>query len=194
MSNRQHYTVFNELLNRYDSLFISVIRRHFPKGNDAEDIYQDFLIHLFILIETHYESALDLLHTSSWLKAVVSNFCKSVLRKKNAKKTIKFTKDGFLAEYLDQYSDVDESNGFIFDLSENPDAYTVMTNMLSLLSKQDALVLKMKYYYGKSSLDISRKLNISHVDVKIARLKSKIIKLTGVKNLEHHMGYFENRP
>ena len=99
-----------------------------------------------------------------------------------------------MAEYLDQYSDVDESNGFIFDLSENPDAYTVMTNMLSLLSKRDALVLKMKYYYGKSSLDISRKLNISHVDVKIARLKSKIIKLTGVKNLEHLMGYFESRP
>ena len=193
MRNKQHYTVFNEILNRYESLFISVIRKHFPNGQDIEDVDQEFLIHLFILIETRYEKSLDLLNTSAWLKAVVSNFCKSLLRKKNAKKSIKYNKDGFLAEHLDHYSESNESQSVIFDFSGKNDSYAVMLKVLALLSKQDALLLKMKYYYGKSSVDISHKLNLAHVDVKISRLKSKILKLTGIKNIEELLLYFDHK-
>ena len=91
MSQKEHHTVFNELLNRYDSLFVSVIGKHFPIREEAQDVYQDFLIHLLFLVESNYQSDLDLLNTASWLKAVVSNYCKSALRKRSAKKKIQFS-------------------------------------------------------------------------------------------------------
>jgi RNA polymerase sigma factor (sigma-70 family) len=184
MRNKHHHTVFNELLNRYDTLFVSVIRKHFPSGHDAEDIYQDFLIHLLLLVESQYEQDLDLLNTASWLKAVVSNYCKSVLRKKNAKKTIKYDKDGYLGKHLESYTEFDHRQAEFVLNPDHEDSFSLMKKLLELLSKEDALVLKMKYYYGKSSIEISNILRIDHVDVKISRLKSKLMKLTGSNNIE----------
>jgi DNA-directed RNA polymerase specialized sigma subunit len=42
------------------------------------------------------------------------------------------------------------------------------------ISRRDVLMLKMKYYYGKSSKYISEKLNISHVNMQIKRIKEQI--------------------
>ena len=190
MSQREHHTVFNELLNRYDSLFISVIGRHFPVRQEAQDVYQDFLIHLLFLVESNYQSDLDLLNTASWLKAVVSNYCKSALRKKNAKKKIQFAKDEFTALDLENYSEKDDSINFTLNPKTFNDPVDAMYHLLGLLPKKDALILKMKYFYGKSSIEIAQRLKTKHVDVRISRLKSRLIKLSGVKSLEE---FFENK-
>ena len=189
MSQREHHTVFNELLNRYDSLFLSVIGRHFPIRQEAQDIYQDFLIHLFFLVESNYQSDLDLLNTASWLKAVVSNYCKSALRKKNAKKKIQFAKEEFTTLNLENYSEKDDSIAFTLNPTFK-DPVDAMYHLLGLLPKKDALILKMKYFYGKSSIEIAQRLKTKHVDVRISRLKSRLIKLSGVKSLEE---FFENK-
>ena len=190
MSQREHHTVFNELLNRYDSLFISVIGRHFPVRQEAQDVYQDFLIHLLFLVESNYQSDLDLLNTASWLKAVVSNYCKSALRKKNAKKKIQFAKDEFTALDLENYSEKDDSINFTLNPETFNDSVDAMHHLLGLLPKKDALILKMKYFYGKSSIEIAQRLKTKHIDVRISRLKSRLIKLSGVKSLEE---FFENK-
>tara|TARA_B100000575_G_scaffold79763_1_gene62479 strand:+ start:196 stop:777 length:582 start_codon:yes stop_codon:yes gene_type:complete len=190
MSQREHHTVFNELLNRYDSLFISVIGRHFPVRQEAQDVYQDFLIHLLFLVESNYQSDLDLLNTASWLKAVVSNYCKSALRKKNAKKKIQFAKDEFTALDLENYSEKDDSINFTLNPETFNDPVDAMYHLLGLLPKKDALILKMKYFYGKSSIEIAQRLKTKHIDVRISRLKSRLVKLSGVKSLEE---FFENK-
>ena len=190
MSQREHHTVFNELLNRYDSLFISVIGRHFPVRQEAQDVYQDFLIHLLFLVESNYQSDLDLLNTASWLKAVVSNYCKSALRKKNAKKKIQFAKEEFTTLDLENYSEKDDSIEFTLNPKTFKDPVDAMYHLLGLLPKKDALILKMKYFYGKSSIEIAQRLKTKHVDVRISRLKSRLIKLSGVKSLEE---FFENK-
>ena len=190
MSQGEHHTVFNELLNRYDSLFISVIGRHFPVRQEAQDVYQDFLIHLLFLVESNYQSDLDLLNTASWLKAVVSNYCKSALRKKNAKKKIQFAKDEFTALDLENYSEKDDSINFTLNPETFNDPVDAMYHLLGLLPKKDALILKMKYFYGKSSIEIAQRLKTKHIDVRISRLKSRLIKLSGVKSLEE---FFENK-
>ena len=190
MSQGEHHTVFNELLNRYDSLFISVIGRHFPVRQEAQDVYQDFLIHLLFLVESNYQSDLDLLNTASWLKAVVSNYCKSALRKKNAKKKIQFAKDEFTALDLENYSEKDDSINFTLNPETFNDPVDAVYHLLGLLPKKDALILKMKYFYGKSSIEIAQRLKTKHVDVRISRLKSRLIKLSGVKSLEE---FFENK-
>ena len=190
MSQREHHTVFNELLNRYDSLFISVIGRHFPVRQEAQDVYQDFLIHLLFLVESNYQSDLDLLNTASWLKAVVSNYCKSALRKKHAKKKIQFAKDEFTALDLENYSEKDDSINFTLNPETFNDPVDAMYHLLGLLPKKDALILKMKYFYGKSSIEIAQRLKTKHIDVRISRLKSRLIKLSRVKSLEE---FFENK-
>lgn len=184
MKYHLHHSLFNEILNRYDIMFVSVIRSHFNNTEDQKDIYQDFSIHLFMLIESQYSKSIDLLHTASWLKAVVANFCKSQLRKKNAKRKIKFSADGFMTTHLEQYSDGLDSNSPIFDFSGDVNSFEIMKSVLKLVSRQEALMLKMKYYYNKPSVYISRKLNVTHVDVKIGRLKKRIKRLTGIENIE----------
>lgn len=189
MSQKEHHTVFNELLNRYDSLFVSVIGKHFPVRQEAQDVYQDFLIHLLFLVESNYESDLDLLNTASWLKAVVSNYCKSALRKRNAKRKVQFAHDGFTALSLENYSEKDDSIEFILNPKAPEDPVAAMNHLLGLLSKKDSLILKMKYFYGKSSIEIGRRLKTNHIDVRISRLKLRLFKLTGAKSLEE---FFQN--
>jgi RNA polymerase sigma factor (sigma-70 family) len=189
MSQRDHHTVFNELLNRYDSLFVSVIGKHFRARQEAQDVYQDFLIHLLFLVESNYESDLDILNTASWLKAVVSNYCKSALRKRHAKRRIQFTQDGFTSLSLENYSDKDDSIELILNPKVSEDPVAAMNHLLGLLSKKDALILKMKYFYGKSSIEIARRLKTKHIDVRISRLKLRLIKLSGANSMEE---FFQN--
>ena len=174
MNYHHHHSLFNEIMNRYDLMFVSVIRSHFNNTEDQKDTYQEFSIHLFMLIEAQYSKSIDLLHTATWLKAVVANFCKSQLRKKNAKRKIKYSADGFMTTHLEQYSEGLDVDSPIFDFSGDVNSYEIMQSVLKLVSRQEALMLKMKYYYNKPSTYISRKLNVTHVDVKIGRLKKRI--------------------
>ena len=193
MSHRKHHTVFNELLNRYDTLFISVVGKHFKNKEEAQDVYQDFLMHLLMLVETHYEDSLDLINTASWLKAVVSNFCKSAIRQKNAKRKIKIDRAGFSALHIENYSLPEETSPFVIKNEQGQqviDMADVIKHLLGLLSKKDALTLKMKYYYGKSSSLIGKKLNIKHVDVKISRIKASLVKRSGIEKLRDLEPFF----
>ena len=178
-------------MNRYDLMFVSVIRSHFKNQEDQKDIYQEFSIHLFMLIEAQYSKSIDLLHTATWLKAVISNFCKSQIRKKNAKRKIKFSSDGFITTHLEQFSEDSDSDTPLFDFSGDVNSYEIMKSVLKLVSRQEAMMLKMKYYYNKPSTYISRKLNVTHVDVKIGRLKKRIQRLTGIKNIEELLEKYE---
>lgn len=191
MNYRHHHSLFNEIMNRYDLMFVSVIRSHFKSLEDQKDIYQEFSIHLFMLIEAQYSKSIDLLHTATWLKAVISNFCKSQIRKKNAKRKIKFSSDGFITTHLEQFSEDSDVDTPLFDFSGDVNSYEIMKSVLKLVSRQEAMMLKMKYYYNKPSTYISRKLNVTHVDVKIGRLKKRIQRLTGINNIEELLEKYE---
>ena len=191
MNYRHHHSLFNEIMNRYDLMFVSVIRSNFKSLEDQKDIYQEFSIHLFMLIEAQYSKSIDLLHTATWLKAVISNFCKSQIRKKNAKRKIKFSSDGFITTHLEQFSEDSNVDTPLFDFSGDVNSYEIMKSVLKLVSRQEAMMLKMKYYYNKPSTYISRKLNVTHVDVKIGRLKKRIQRLTGINNIEELLEKYE---
>ena len=61
MDHRVYHSLFNEIMNRYDAMFVSVIRSHFTNIEDQKDVYQEFSIHLFMLIESKYSKSIDLL-------------------------------------------------------------------------------------------------------------------------------------
>ena len=83
----------------------------------------------------------------------MSNYCKSALRKRNAKRKIQFAHEGFTSLSLENYSDEDDSIEFILNPKAPEDPIAAMNHLLGLLSKKDALILKMKNFYGKSSIE-----------------------------------------
>lgn len=179
--------IFTEILNRYQNFFIQQIRLKF-EGDDVKDVFQDFCIHLYTLVQNKYSTDIDLFSSKAWLKTVVSNFAISVLRKKNKKRAIKFISEEKTEFIRSNYSL--DSDGADFKQGE-PDFNEAMNNALSHLNKREALILKMKYFYGKSSASISRLLNVAHVDVTIGRLKQRIVKKTGIADLDIWLGKFD---
>jgi RNA polymerase sigma factor (sigma-70 family) len=152
------------------------------EGEEVNDVYQEFCIHLYQILSTKYTTEIDLFNTRSWLKAVVSNYSISMLRKKNKKRKVNLVSEEKTAIARANYSDdsynTDRPKG-------EPDYFHAMSVVLAHLSKRDALMLKLKYYYGVPSARISRILNVSHVDVTIGRLKQRIIKKSGIKDLDN---------
>lgn len=181
VDKQQIDVIFTELLNRYQGFFLHQIRLKF-EGEEVNDVYQEFCIHLYQILSTKYTTDIDLFNTRSWLKAVVSNYSISMLRKKNKKRKVNLVSEEKTAIARANYSDdsynTDRPKG-------EPDYFHAMSDVLAHLSKRDALMLKLKYYYGVPSARISRILNVSHVDVTIGRLKQRIIKKSGIKDLDN---------
>jgi RNA polymerase sigma factor (sigma-70 family) len=177
MNSQLQEIVFNELKNRYDRFIIYVIREYF-KGEDVRDMYQEVSIHLYNKIGDLYDDHPDLFSTRSWIRSVVGNFCVSELRRRKGKKKIQLVFDDTSVNNSGEFEE------FHSDIDKNEDLNAAISDFLKNLSKRDALMLKMKYYYGKSTTYISRKMNETHVSVYIGRLKERLIKRTGISNLE----------
>ena len=179
MNKNIQEVIFNELNSRYSRLFYKIILDFFQDIDDAKDVYQDFCIHLYSNIQKHYSEKPDLFDSKSWIVSIVKNFCISEIRKRNGKRRIKTQQvqdnNVLLAMLKDDF-------GETLELEKQAEAYQVMNEVLSFLDRRDILILKMKYYYGKSSAYISQKMNEAHVDVYIGRLKKKIKKECGVEN------------
>jgi DNA-directed RNA polymerase specialized sigma24 family protein len=105
-----------------------------------------------------------------------------MLRKKNKKRKVNLVSEEKTtlarANYSDDSYNSDQPKG-------EPDYFHAMADVLAHLSKRDALMLKLKYYYGVPSARIARILNVAHVDVTIGRLKQRIIKKSGIKDLDN---------
>lgn len=172
MNRQQIDIVFTELMNRYRSFFLQQIRLKF-EGEEVNDVFQEFSIHLYQVLLQKYSSEVDLFNTKSWLKTVVSNFCISELRKKHKKRKVNLLSEDKTSLIRSNYSDDSYNTDKV---QGEPNYFGAMKSILSFLTKREALMLKMKYYYGVPSARISRILNVTHVDVTIGRLKQRIMR------------------
>lgn len=175
--------LFTEILNRHQSFFMMLIKDKFEL-DDAKDVFQDTCLHLYELLQTKYKDNVDLFNSKAWLRTVVNNFCLSELRRRKRKSAITLIPEYQTTIVRQNYSETETQAG----LSNNSqDVNQLMNELLKLVSKQDALMLKMKYYYGKPSIYISRVLNVAHVNVSINRIKERIVQKSGVKNIDELM-------
>jgi len=186
MDKRLQDAVFAELINRYGRFIFSLIRQKF-EDEDAKDVYQDFSIFLHKLIGDLYQESSDLFDTKAWIRAVTNNFCYSEWRKRNAKRKIKLIGEEHTEMARKNYSDEHFDITDLFKKEDQKDLIEALDKLLDQLPKRDALMLKMKYYYGKPSHYISRRLNETHVDVYISRLKDRIKKRTGIQNIDQFL-------
>jgi len=172
--------LFTEILNRHQSFFMLLIKDKFEL-DDAKDVFQDACLHLYQLLQTKYVDNVDLFNSKAWLRTVVTNFCLSELRRRNRKGAIKLIPEYQTTIVRQNYSETEIHTGLSNNLL---DVNQLMDELLKLVSKQDALMLKMKYYYGKPSIYISRVMNVAHVNVSINRIKERIVQKSGVKNID----------
>jgi len=183
MDRQLQEAVFNEVINRYGRFILSLVRDKF-EGEDVKDVYQDYCVFLYQKIGELYSESANLFNTKAWLRTVTNNFCISEIRKRNGKKKLKF-----ISEEKSEFARMNFTEGEIdyaklIDENSNEDLGKALNLFLKNLSKRDALILKMKYFYGKPSTYISRKMNESHIDVYIGRLKERLKKKTGVHNMD----------
>ena len=177
MDHRLQEIIFNEFLNRYDRDMIYLIKGFF-KGEDVKDIYQDLTIHFHQLIGRLYDNEPNLFSTRSWVRTTSENFCISEIRKRNGKRKVKLVFDDLS---VSNWRAIDDAH---FDVGNDKDLNEAIKVFLRNLSKREALMLKMKYYYGKSSNYISHKMNEAHVNVAIQRIKERLMKRTGIEDIE----------
>ncbi len=175
MDRKLQDILFNEFSNRYDRDIIYVTRGFF-RGEDIKDIYQELMVHFYQLIGRLYENDPNLFSTRSWVRTIAENFCKSELRKRNGKRKVQLV--------YDEVSVNNSKHLVDSEISGANDLNDAIKNFLKNLTKREALILKMKYYYGKSSIYISHKMNEAHINVYIQRIKERLIRRTGIEDIE----------
>lgn len=167
------HTIYEEFINRYERLIISRIKR-FYKGEELYDLFQDVTIHIYQKIPVEFHKNTDAFSSSSWVVTVVDRFIVSYHRKKSALKNIHSKSDKNFSDL--QWDRV--ANSLMVELhlndGEGKQFEDYLREIFKLVSKEDALILKMKYYYNKPSDVIAVKLNISHVNMRIKRVKDYI--------------------
>jgi RNA polymerase sigma factor (sigma-70 family) len=166
-------TICEEFLNRYDRLIFSRILK-FKQNEEAKDLFQDFCLHIFQKIPIEFHRNPDAFSSSSWVVQVVDNFLISGVRKEKAQRNVHGRTISQLKDY--QWETISSSfkEGAPQVELTNEEFEEVLKVIFRHISRRDVLMLKMKYYYGKSSNYISEKLNISHVNMQIKRIKEQI--------------------
>ena len=166
-------TICEEFLNRYDRLIFSRILK-FKQNEEAKDLFQDFCLHIFQKIPMEFHRNPDAFSSSSWVVQVVDNFIISGVRKEKAQRNVHGRTISQLKDY--QWETISSSfkEGAAQVELTNEEFEEVLKVIFRHISRRDVLMLKMKYYYGKSSNYISEKLNISHVNMQIKRIKEQI--------------------
>ena len=166
-------TICEEFLNRYDRLIFSRILK-FKQNEEAKDLFQDFCLHIFQKIPIEFHRNPDAFSSSSWVVQVVDNFLISGVRKEKAQRNVHGRTISQLKDY--QWETISSSfkEGAPQVELSNEEFEEVLKVIFRHISRRDVLMLKMKYYYGKSSNYISEKLNISHVNMQIKRIKEQI--------------------
>jgi RNA polymerase sigma factor (sigma-70 family) len=166
-------TICEEFLNRYDRLIYSRILK-FKQREEAKDLFQDFCLHIYQKIPVEFHKNPDAFSSSSWVVQVVDNFVISGLRKENAQRNVHGKTISQLSDY--QWETISSSfkEGAPQVELTHEEFEHVLQVIFAHIPKRDVLMLKMKYYYGKPSKYISEKLNVSHVNMQIKRVKEQI--------------------
>lgn len=190
MDKRLNDVVFTEVMYRYNRYFISIIRLKFQDSEEVKDVFQDFSIFLYNQIGKFYPLSPDLFDTKSWLRTIAKNFCLSELRKKNAIRKVKLVEESKTTLIRLNYTDNSHNKENLYDLGIKKSLDEGIKELLKFITKREILILKMKYYYNKPSSFISKKMNETHVDVLLSRIKDKLKKKSGLKDINHFVRTF----
>lgn len=159
---------FESLYAHEQRFFKHIIARYFD-GAQQQDVLQDFSLHLYGLLAKHQPENAHLFDSQAWLRKVLVHFCISQLRKDQAQKNSVWHQTTVHHVLVAQE----------FAPQREFELQSLYFEALGCVDKKEALVLKMKYEYKRSSKEIEQRLGLQHVDVLISRIKAKIKKKLG---------------
>ena len=163
-----HLTQFETMYAAQQRFFKHIIARYF-EGAQQQDVLQEFAIHLYTLFTQKHQDNAHLFDSKAWLRAILVNFCISQLRKDQAQKNSVWKKTATQHVLVADHMLIGKEEAI----------QSLYLEALGCVSKKEALILKMKYEYKRSSKEIEQRLGIQFVDVLITRIKAKIKKKMG---------------
>jgi DNA-directed RNA polymerase specialized sigma24 family protein len=164
---------FESLYATEQRFFKQIIARYFD-GAQQQDVLQDFSLHLYGLLAKQQQVNHHYFDSRAWLRKVLVHFCISQLRKDQAQKNSVWQQT--TVKHVLVAPELAPQREFALQ--------ALYLEALGCVDKKEALILKMKYEYKRSSKEIEQRLAIQHVDVLISRIRAKIKKKIGRIDLD----------
>jgi RNA polymerase sigma factor (sigma-70 family) len=167
---------YTKLMGIYRDPLFFMMKRMVQNVDDAEDLTIEVFGKAFKMLNNYTPKYAF----STWLFKIASNHCIDFLRKQNKHKILSIDEslenDNNLNEnlFLDEIPDPEEKM-----INEQKDI--VLQDFIKKLHPDYQEILKLKYFYNLSYLEISEELNIPLGTVKARLFRSKELLLTTIK-------------
>lgn len=162
--------IFSVLYDRYATVVYNKCFAFVDSQGVAEDLTHDIFINIFLKLKSFKGSS----KFSTWLYAVVYNYCINFIKKDNKeRKSILPIKELDDIDTLDTNID-DIADEEIFALS-----YEKLQHALLLIDFEDRMVLLMKYQDDSTIKEIAFALNLgeSAIKMRLLRAKKRVIEI-----------------
>jgi RNA polymerase sigma factor (sigma-70 family) len=168
---------YTKLMGLYRDPLFFMMKRMVQNIDDAEDLTIEVFGKAFKMLEKYTPKYAF----STWLFKIASNHCIDFLRKQNKHKMLS----------IDETIDDDEVSPSDIIRAETPDPEekmirdqkdNILQDFIKKLHPDYQEILKLKYFYGLSYLEISEELSIPLGTVKARLFRSKELLLTTIKS------------
>ena len=168
---------YTKLMGLYRDPLFFMMKRMVQNVDDAEDLTIEVFGKAFKMLEKYTPKYAF----STWLFKIASNHCIDFLRKQNKHKMLS----------IDETIDDEEVSPSDIIKAETPDPEekmireqkdSILQDFIKKLHPDYQEILKLKYFYGLSYLEISEELRIPLGTVKARLFRSKELLLTTIKS------------
>jgi RNA polymerase sigma-70 factor (ECF subfamily) len=162
--------LFSELVKRHTDLIKRIIRKYFSNTMDADDVYQEIIMHIHKKLTEESEDKLSRWSKPSWINTITQNKCLDIIKvQKN--QTKKFH-DSNSSEYFEFLT----SNAARFNLvDEEKEVLKIsVKELLKELKDKERTIIIMHFIKGYSLKEIAEILKLSNASVYLRRALDKL--------------------
>jgi len=168
---------YTKLMGLYRDPLFFMMKRMVQNIDDAEDLTIEVFGKAFKMLEKYAPKYAF----STWLFKIASNHCIDFLRKQNKHKMLSIDEtiddEDISPSDIIKAETLDPEERMIREQKDN-----ILQDFIKKLHPDYQEILKLKYFYGLSYLEISEELNIPLGTVKARLFRSKELLLTTIKS------------
>ena len=164
------------LFNEYLNYVYAIAYNRLHSCGSREDI-GDCVIDVFMDVFSSYDHKSD-------IDGDIKGFIGTVAFRKATNYYRKLCRNG-VGFSLDEYAEAISSDENIAESAEIDETRTILLDLIESLGKPDSTIIIEKFYYGRSSLEISKIVHISPIMVRVrcSRALKKLRKLLADKDI-----------
>jgi RNA polymerase sigma factor (sigma-70 family) len=173
---------FTVLVDRYKNLVFTLALKMLNNREEAEEIAQDTFVKVYNSLNNFKGDS----KFSTWIYKVTYNTCLDRLKKNKKEKTV---------SYLDDFSEHQaKAIEIVLDSIDENERNKAIQDCLKELPSEDAFLLTLYYFDGKSVDEISKVINVSvdNVKVRLFRVRKKTAVIFKERLEPELLDYYEN--